>query len=130
MWLDDIGVNARHLIRDRDTKFSLRFDKFWKSSGTEIIKTPVRSPRANSFCECYIGKLKRECLNHFICFSKQQMDYINREWLAYYHNHRPHQGVDIGNKVLRPDFKPTDKGEIKREQRLGGIISWYYRDAA
>ena len=23
-----------------------------------------------------------------------------------------------------------DKGEIKREQRLGGIISWYYREAA
>jgi len=38
--------------------------------------------------------------------------------------------VDIGNKVLHPDFKPTDKGEIKREQRLGGVISWYYREAA
>jgi putative transposase len=130
MWLQDIGIQSTHLIRDRDTKFSRRFDQFWKDSGTEIIKTPVRSPMANSFCECYIGKIKRECLNHFICFSKQQLDYINREWLAYYHNHRPHQGVDIGNKVLRADFKPTDKGEIKREQRLGGVISWYYRDAA
>ena len=75
-------------------------------------------------------KCKRECLNHFICITLKQLDHINREWLAYYHNERPHQGTDIGNKVLRPDFTQTTDGEIKREQRLGGVISWYYRDAA
>jgi putative transposase len=130
MWLQDLGIHAKHLIRDRDTKYSARFDQFWKSSGTKIIRTPVRTPVANSFVECYIGKAKRECLNHFFCISLDQLNYINRQWLAYYNNERPHQGVDIGNKVLRPGFKPTDKGEIKREQRLGGVISWYYRDAA
>jgi putative transposase len=130
MWLDDIGVGASHLIRDRDTKFAATFDGFWECSGTKIIRTPVRTPVANSFVECYIGKVKRECLNHFFCISLDQLDYINRQWLAYYNNERPHQGVDIGNKVLRPDFTPSDKGEIKREQRLGGVISWYYRDAA
>lgn len=130
MWLEDMGIKASHLIRDRDTKFSRRFDAFWKASGTDIVKSPVRSPTANAFCECYIGKLKRECLHHFICFSMDQLNYINREWLEYYHNHRPHQGKDIGNKVLRPEFKPTDQGEIKREQRLGGVISYYYRAAA
>jgi putative transposase len=130
MWLQDLGIHASHLIRDRDTNYSARFDQFWKDSGTKIIKIPVRTSVANSFCECYIGKIKRECLNHFYCISLDQLDYINRQWLAYYNNERPHQGVDIGNKVLRPDFKPTDKGEIKREQRLGGVISWYYRDAA
>jgi putative transposase len=155
MWLEDIGVKASHLIRDRDTKFSLRFGEFWRDSGTDIVKSPVRSPKANAFCECYIGKLKRECLNHFICFSMDQLNYINREWLEYYHNHRPHQGKDIGNKVLRPELcpapqwhpfgtrhsaripfasqaviTPTDNGVIKREQRLGGVISYYYRAAA
>ncbi len=130
MWLQDLGIQVSHLIRDRDTKYSARFDQFWKDSGTKIIKTPVQTPVANSFVECYIGKVKRECLNHFFCISLDQLDYINRQWLAYYNNERPHQGVDIGNKVLRPDFKPTDKGEIKREQRLGGVISYYYREAA
>ncbi len=33
-------------------------------------------------------------------------------------------------QVLHPDFTPTNKGEIKQEKRLGGIISYYYRDAA
>ncbi|MDF7826813.1 hypothetical protein P4B35_22490 [Pontiellaceae bacterium B12227] len=40
--------------------------------------------------------------------SLDQLDSINRQWLAYYNNERAHQGVDIGNKVLRPDFKPSD----------------------
>jgi hypothetical protein len=62
--------------------------------------------------------------------SLDQLDYINREWLAYYNEQRPHQETDIGNKVLRPGFTPTDKGKIKREQRLSGIISYYYREAA
>lgn len=64
----------------------------------------MRTPVANSFVECYIGKTKWECLNHFFCISLDQLDYINRQWLAYYNNERPHQGVDIGNKVLRPGF--------------------------
>ncbi len=57
MWLQDLGIQASHLIRDRDTKYPARFDAFWKDSGTKTIKTPVRTPVANSFCECYIEKL-------------------------------------------------------------------------
>ncbi|VGO14047.1 hypothetical protein PDESU_02604 [Pontiella desulfatans] len=118
MWLDDIGVKATGLIRDRDTKFTTRFDVIWKSEGAKVHKTPVRSPMANSFAECYIGKIKSEYLNLFYCFSLDHLDYINREWLKYYHNQRPHQGIDINNNVLDVDFKPTDQGEVKREQRL------------
>lgn len=34
---------------------------------------------------------------------------------------RPHPAVNIGNKVLRPDFKPADKDEIQRAQRQGEV---------
>lgn len=130
MWIQDPGITVTHLIHDRDTKYTVRFQNFWKSEGAKCIKTPIKTPQANGYCECYIGKIKRECLNHFICVSLDQLDYINREWVMYYNNHRPHQGVDIGNKVLRSDFTPTTDGIIKREQRLGGIISYYHRAAA
>ncbi len=130
MWLQDMGIQATHLIRDRDTKFSVRFDQFWKSSETQITKTPVRTPQANGYVESCIGVFKKQCLDHFVYFSLEHLNHINHEWVKYYNTERPHQGVDIGNKVLRPNFTPSDKGEIKREQRLGGVISWYYRDAA
>ncbi|MDF7823875.1 integrase core domain-containing protein [Pontiellaceae bacterium B12227] len=130
MRFEDMGIKIRYLIHDRDTKYSRRFRAFWESEKARCIQTPVRTPVANSYAECYIGKVKRECLNHFFCVSLDQLDYINREWLAYYNEQRPHQGTDIGNKVLRPDFTPATEGEIKLEQRLGGIISYYYREAA
>jgi len=130
MWLDDIGVNASHLIRDRDAKFTTRFDGFWGCSGAKIVKTPPRTPQANGYAESYISTIKAQCLDHFICLSLDHLNHINREWLAHYNFTRPHQGKEIGNTVLNVDFTPTREGKIKREQKLGGIISHYYREAA
>ena len=130
MWLEDIGVEASHLIRDRDGKFAASFDAFWEGSGTTITRTPPRTPQANGFAEAIVKTIKSQCLDYFVCLSLEHLDYINREWLAHYNFTRPHQGKEIGNKVLNVDFTPTTEGEIKREQKLGGIISHYYRAAA
>ncbi len=42
----DEGV--RFLIRDRDSKYSGPFDEVFRSEGIRIVKTPVRSPKANA----------------------------------------------------------------------------------
>ncbi len=129
MWLDGIGVTPKYLIHDRDKKFSKMFRKFWRTEKVKLVKIPPRSPQANAFCECVIGTTKAQCLNHFICFSLAQLDYINRQWLKYYNNERPHQGKDIGNNILRPDFTPTSEGKIVRHESLGGVLAWYERAA-
>jgi hypothetical protein len=106
---------------------------------------PHPSPRRQTLFASAASESKRECLDYFICFSLNHLNYINHQWLLYYNEHRPHQGTDIRNKVLRAEFcpalqwhpfgtsrstrfpfasqavmTPTDKGKIKREQRLGG----------
>src|SRR5215472_6848037 len=50
----DLGVRSgqvKFFIGDRDSKFTAEFDQVLASSGVRVIKTPVRSPGANSFAE-------------------------------------------------------------------------------
>jgi transposase InsO family protein len=67
--LMDPGERAgqfKFLIRDRDSKFTAAFDEVFAGNGTRVIKTPVRSPRADAFAERFVGTLRRECLDHML----------------------------------------------------------------
>ena len=130
MWLDEIGVEPRHLIHDRDAKFPRRFTEFWKTEGVRCIRIPPRAPMANCFAENFIGKLKKECLDHFVCFSLGHLQHIVAKWISYYNSRRPHQGFDINNQVLDKDFEVQTVGEVRCKEELGGIIKSYYRKAA
>lgn len=130
MWLAEQGVEPRFLIRDGDRKFPDSFKDFWKAEGVRVIRIPPKSPRANAFVEAFIGTLKHESLNHFICFSLGQLDYIVQCWSKHYNTTRPHRGFDMENKVLDMDFKPQTAGPVKCKEQLGGLIKSYYREAA
>jgi putative transposase len=48
--LMDLGDRAgrfRFLVRYQDSKFTAAFDEVFAGNGTRVIRTPVRSPRAN-----------------------------------------------------------------------------------
>ena len=47
----------------------------------------------------------------------------------YYHLERNHQG--LRNRLIVPIDAVTDKtGPVRKRQRLGGMLNYYYRDAA
>ena len=85
--LMDLGERAdkfRFLIRDRDSKFTAAFDDVFAGNGARIIKTPVRSPRANSFAERYVGTLRRECLDHLLIHGERHLRRILAEYARHY----------------------------------------------
>jgi hypothetical protein len=51
------------------------------------------------------------------------------EYLEHYHAERNHQGV--GNRLLESDADVGQAaGELQQRERLGGMLRYYYRDAA
>nr|CRH05948.1 putative integrase core domain containing protein [Candidatus Magnetococcus massalia] len=130
LWCDQKKIKPTILIRDADKKFSGPFLQIWKSEDVQILQIPHRTPQANAFAESFIGTIKRECLNFFICFSQSQLNYILSAWVDHYNHERPHRGVGRDNTVLDVNFSAARDGPIQCKERLGGIIKSYYREAA
>jgi transposase InsO family protein len=130
--LMDLGERAsqfKFLIRDRDSKFISAFDEVFAGNGMRIIKTPVRSPRANSFAERYAGTLRRECLDHLLIRGEQHLRQIVAEYAQHYNEHRPHQAREQRPPLHEPG-QPIDlTTRIKRRQAVQGLISEYRRTA-
>src|SRR6266700_1499668 len=85
------------------------------STGIEILKTPYHAPRANAICERYLRSVRQECLDHLLISSEKQLQRVLNEYVAYFNQARPHQGIeqqipqrrrsvpssqDAGNKVI------------------------------
>ncbi len=140
VWIEDEGINFRHLILDHDSKFTARFDEIYKglSNAKEpIVRTGIHMPVMNSFTESFVDRspadrhFKAECLFHFACLSLEQLNYIVTRYQGDHNNFRPHQGKGIGNRILDPDWQPPPPtGKVKRQKILGGLLNHYYREAA
>ena len=117
------------LIRDRDGKFTAAFDDVFVGNGARIIKTPVRSPRANSFAERYVGTLRRECLDHLLIYSERHLRRILAEYARHYNGHRPHQSREQRPPLCQPGQPGDVTAGIKRRPVVHGLINEYRRAA-
>ena len=64
-----------------------------------------------------------------IFFGEKSLRRAVNEFAEHYHLERNHQGID--NKIIEPgDEVGLTDGEIQCNERLGGMLKYYYRDAA
>jgi transposase InsO family protein len=129
MGLDERAGRFRFLIRDRDSKFTAAFDEVFVGNGTRVIKTPVRSPRADSCAERFVGTLRRECLDHVLILGERHLRELLAEYARHCNVHRPHQGLQQEPPQGQPSHAVDITARIERRQVLGGLISEYRRAA-
>jgi len=108
----------KYLIRDRDKKFGAHFTAVARS--IKILKTPVRAPRANSFCERFIGSLRRECIDHMLILHRNQLHRVLQEYVKYFNRSRPHQGL---GQHIPECFANGDPWPVVSQTAVGGKIT-------
>ena len=121
------GVTPKSLIRDRDSKYGQRFSAIAVSSGIKELKTPFQAPKANAYCERFIGSLKRECLDHMLVLQRNQLHRLVTEFVDYYNHSRPHQGIEQRIPVRFNQDCPSQFGRITSTPVLGGLHHSYGR---
>jgi len=119
----------RYLLMDRDAKFSEAFRITLKGGRVDPVRLPPRSPNLTPHIERFMRSLKEECLERLIFFGARSLQEAIENFAAHYHTERNHQG--IGNQLLLPgEGVGRRAGEIACRERLGGLLRYYYREAA
>jgi transposase InsO family protein len=113
-----------YLILDQDTKFTEQFERILKDAGLKLVTTACQAPNMNAIAERFVGSAKRECLDWMILFGERHLRRALREFLAHYHEERPHQG--LRNELIAPQRgEPPERGKAVTGERLGGLLRSY-----
>lgn len=102
----------------------------WGDMNGVMLGTVERS-RATG--EAWVRAVKHECLDHFLVFGERHLQYLLDEYVTYFHEQRPHQG--LGNRPpiaepSSPEVLQFAAADVVRQDRLGGLLKQYERKAA
>jgi putative transposase len=109
-----------------------RFDEVLRTEGLKVLKTPVRTPVANSIAERWIGTLRRELLDRTIIWNQRQLHRLLTDYIDHYNRHRPHRALQQQSPTAPPrrdDEAPSRTAEVIRLPRCDGLINEYHSAA-
>jgi hypothetical protein len=128
-WPGRLLSGCRYLIHDRASVFSEDFRMILEAAGVESVRLPARSPNWNAFAERFVRSSKDSCLDRMVLIGESSLHRAISEFVLYYHAERNHEG--LANRIIRPEFAEfPNEGAINCRKRLGGLLRYYYREAA
>jgi putative transposase len=120
---------VRYVLLDRDTKFTAEFQATLSAADVKPVLLPPKSPNCNAHLERFFRSLKEEALACVIFFGEKALRHAVEQFLIHYHSERAHQG--LGHQILESGPEAgRQTGEIVCRERLGGLLKYYYRQAA
>jgi hypothetical protein len=118
-----------YLLHDRDTKYTRSFWAIIASGQVEPLALPGPLSDLNAFAECWVRSVKEQCLSKVVFFGERSLRRALSEYVEHYHIERNHQGK--GNVLLFPhDTVVRCEGPVQCRERLGGLLRYYYQEAA
>jgi len=122
-------IGCRYLIHDRASVFSEAFRMILQAAGVESVRLPARSPNLNAFAERFVRSIKESCLDRMVLIGESSLHRATSQFVLHYHQERNHQGLE--NKIIQPQFTHfRTEGAVHCRKRLGGLLRYYYREAA
>jgi len=94
------------------------------------VKTPVRAPKANAIAERFVRTVRAECLDSLLILNRRHLERVLRVYVDRYNRERPHRALELRPPERDERRERSPVGEIRRRDRLGGLIHEYYRAAA
>ncbi len=82
----------------------------------------------NAFAERFVGSARTECLARIVPLGDAHLRSAVRAFVDHYHEERPHQS--LSNELIAPKTTSVREGPVQCQQRLGGVLKFYYRAAA
>jgi putative transposase len=131
-WTSAIGESpGRFLLRDHDAKFTRSFDEVFGSGGGQVLRTPIRAPKANAYAERWVQTVRAECLDWTLVLGQRHLRRLLRGYIRHYNQQRPHRSLALAvpeaGEPKSPELNPR---EVRRREVLGGLIHEYYEVAA
>ena len=125
---DGLLRGVQHVILDRDPLYTAAFRDLLRDSDVKPLLRPPRSPNLNAFAERFVRSVKSECLDRIVPLGEAHLRAAVRAFVHHYHEERSHQG--LGNELIAPKTSLTGTGPVRCHEQLGGMLKFYYREAA
>ena len=97
--------------------------------GASAIPTRDRVAQLLAIAERFVRSVNESCVVRMIFFGESSLRRAICEFALQSQRERNHQALE--KKIIQPEFMEFPVGgPIRSRQRLGGLLRYYYRDAA
>ena len=111
----------RHLILDRDSKFTSQFKTLLKDAGVKVVPICYQAPNINAIAERWVLSVRNECIDRMILFGEASLCRALREYCAHFLQERPHQGME--NNLIAPRTTiGSTTGVVTETEHLRGLL--------
>jgi len=127
--LEQAGHRFKHLVRDRDAKFTVAFDTAFASIGVDSVLTAPQTPRMNAIAERFVRTVRAECTDRMLIVGEGHLRAVLKRYIDHYNRGRSHQGDGMELRAPGDDSNvipfPAPADRIRRKRILGGLMNEY-----